>query len=448
MKRILVIFLFAAIPLFGFPNKDDSNIMAGKIDILHYSINIKIDPSKKFITASAEITFNTLAEIRQLMFNLKEMNITRCTFDGLMQPFQYDDNIITISTREVLFANTIHKIYFEYSGNPKNGLIISINKYGHYCAFSDNWANRARYWFPSIDHPSDKATVSFKVNTPKQYEVIANGTFTGAVSSDSNNVTYSYEMDTPIPTYCMVIGVCDFYIATAKTESGIPIFYYTFPEDKNKVALEFDHVPEIVGFYEKLIGPYPYSKLAIVVSSPMFEGMENSSAIFLPQTSSLEQNKSGNDEVLAHEIAHQWFGDDVTKSDWPELWLSEGFATYFSMLYFEHREGEDAFKQMLQRTRNDYLMHSSNTLPVITDHYLHLGDLLNVENYQKGALFLHELRTELGDDIFFNGIKEYYRKFEHSNVTTKDFENVMESVSNKNLDRLFQDWLYKPGLPK
>ncbi len=448
MKQFIAIFLFGFISLFGKPNKEDSNIMAGKIDILHYSIDLNIDPSQKFIKGSTEITFIALTDVHQLLFNLKEMNISRCILDGLVQPFKYDDNIISISAHDILLNGTKHKIYFEYSGNPKNGLMISVNKYGHYCAFSDNWANRARYWFPSIDHPSDKATVSFKITTPKHYEVIANGKLIGISSPDSGEVIYQYEMDTPIPTYCMVIGVCDFYIAKSKTKSGIPIYYYTFPEDSSRVSNEFSHVPDIVDFYEKIIAPYPYSKLAIVESSTIFEGMENSSAIFLPQTTSIGEGKYWNDEVLAHEIAHQWFGDDVTKSDWPELWLSEGFATYFSMLYFEHRDGEKKFQQMIQKTRNDYLTYSSKTLPVINYHYMHIGELLNVENYQKGALFLNELRTELGDEIFFKGIRIYYRKYEHSNVTTKDFENVMEEVSSKKLDNLFHTWLYEPGLPK
>jgi aminopeptidase N len=434
--------------LFGFPDKEDSNIMAGKIDILHYSIDIKIDPGIKFITASTSITFSAITDLHQILFNLKEMNITRCVLDDQPINFHYDESIIEINSGLVLPTGTTHRIYFEYSGVPKNGLIIGKNKYGKYCAFSDNWANRARYWFPSVDHPSDKATVSFRVTTPKKYEVIANGTFMGVSSLNDSESTYCYEMNTPITTYCMVIGVCKFYKANNKTNTGVPIYYYSFPEDSLRVSREFKHVPEMVELYEKLIGPYPYTKLAIVESSTMYEGMENSSAIFLPQTAFAGMIKTDNDEILAHEIAHQWFGDDVTKSDWPELWLSEGFATYFSMLYFEFRDGKEKYNELIDSTRSAYLMYSSKTQPVITNHYLHLGDLLNVENYQKGALFLHTLRKTIGDEMFFKGIKEYYKRFEHSNTTTRDFEIVMEKVSSKNLDGLFERWLYQPGLPE
>jgi aminopeptidase N len=443
-----MLFLLAVLPLHGFPDKEDSNIMAGKIDILHYSINIKIDPRSKFINATTSLTFNALTDLHQVLFNLKDMSISSCMLDNQPISFNYDANIIEINSSSLLQAGTKHNISFEYSGAPKDGLIISRNKYGNHCAFSDNWANRARFWFPSIDHPSDKATVSFNITTPKRFEVIANGTFNGTTSVDDTTSVYRYDMETPITTYCMVIGVADFSIEETKTSGGIPIYYYSFPEDKSYVSKEFKHVPEILDFYEKIIGPYPYSKLAIVESSTMFEGMENSSAIFLPPTAFGGVGKIDNNEILAHEIAHQWFGDDVSKSDWPELWLSEGFATYFTMLYFESRDGKKKYDEMIENTRTAYRMYSSKTQPVITNHYMHLGELLNVENYQKGALFLHTIRKTIGDELFFKGIREYYKRFEHSNATTKDFENVMEEISSTNLNTLFQRWLYEPGLPE
>jgi aminopeptidase N len=130
------------------------------------------------------------------------------------------------------------------------------------------------------------------------------------------------------------------------------------------------------------------------------------------------------------------------------LWLSEGFATYFQMLYTEAREGEQRFEELIRLTREDYVRHGRKTLPVIDGNYANVRDLLNPENYEKAALFLHALRNYVGDEVWFKGIKEYYREFAHANATTTDFKNVMSRLSGQDLDSLFQKWLYKPGLPE
>ncbi len=419
--------------------------MAGKVDVTNYSINLKINDNDYSINGTTGIEFKTLADINELKFNFQKLDVLNCLLDGQNTPFNYDNNLITINTSVSLPTGLTHNISINYSGRPKDGLIIKKNKYGNFCAFSDNWANRARNWFPSVDHPSDKATVSFNVTVPNKYRVIANGALVKtAVTGDE--ITFTYKMDVLTPTYCMVIGVCKFSVAETKTASGIPIYSYTYPEDSLNAVKGFQKAADIVNYYESVIGPYPFTKLALVESSTIFGGMENSSAIFFPENSRAFTDKGNDEETVAHEIAHQWFGDDVTESDWSELWLSEGFATYFQMLYYEKCEGTEKFNELVKNTRTNYLNHAGG-VPVINRHYKNLFSLLNAENYQKGALFLHALRKNIGDDAFFKGIKEYYQKFKHSNVTTGGFKGVMQDVSNKNLTVLFDEWLNNTGLP-
>ncbi|MDP2039482.1 MAG: M1 family aminopeptidase, partial [Ignavibacteria bacterium] len=154
-----------------------------------------------------------------------------------------------------------------------------------------------------------------------------------------------------------------------------------------------------------------------------------------------------NEETVAHEIAHQWFGDAVTMSDWSEVWLSEGFATYFTALYFEARDGKERFNNIMNEYMKSYRQGTNWKIPVIHQGYKRLSELLNVETYQKAAFFLHQLRKEIGDKYFFNSIREYYKRFVHSNVTTKDFKDLVESITGTKLDELFTNWLYYPGLP-
>ncbi len=437
---ILVIFVSSA---FG-SDRGDKNIMAGQIDVTSYTITLSISDNADTINASAEISFSVLKNLDTLKFNLKGMNISNCILDGQRIFYQKSDGILKLISGFPLTKNSNHLLRVSYHGSPKDGLFIGKNKYNKFCAFADDWPNRASYWFPCIDHPSDKAKVTFRITVPLKYFVIANGDEINIETSEYYR-TFIYSMNIPITTYCMVFGVCDFAISKTETDSHVPVYFYTYHEDSLNAVQSFQRVPDMIKYFESIIGPYPYSKLALVESSTKYGGMENSSAIFLPERSPSFTGSRNNDETIAHELAHQWFGDDISISDWSDLWLSEAFATYFSMLYFESREGEQRFNEILMRTKEIYLKNSKSGTTVITHIYSRLENLLNVENYDKGALFLNELRKYIGDESFFRGIKEYYNEFKHSNVTTNDFKKVMSLVSKKNLDPLFHKWLYEPG---
>lgn len=245
----------------------------------------------------------------------------------------------------------------------------------------------------------------------------------------------------------MVVGVAKFAITKTIAESGLPLYYYTYPEDSAAAAFGFRHVPDMIHYYDSLFGPYPFSKLALVQSSTIFGGMENSSAIFLPEKGASYKRGRDNDMTVAHEILHQWFGDDVTESHWSDLWLSEGFATYFSACYEGSRHGKGAYQKIIDHMRTDYLANSPANVPVIDTTYHSLMELLNYENYTKGALFLDALRTQVGDANFFSGVREYYQTYRHGNATTADFEKMMEKASGQDLQPMFKRWLYTPGLP-
>ncbi|MCL4547170.1 MAG: M1 family metallopeptidase [Bacteroidetes bacterium] len=444
MKKWIAVLLVISISIVRGSGRGDKNIMAGQIDVLSYTISITIMDNSDSINATTVIAFDTIKDLDTLKLNFKGMNISKCSLDNQKIFFQRSDGLLKIVPESLLVKNSTHQVSIKYSGLPQDGLFIGKNKYGKFCAFADNWPNRASYWFPCIDHPSDKAKVTFHIAVPKKYEVIANGDETEFAPSDQT-ATYSFSMSVPITTYCMVFGVCDFSISKTQTSSGVPVYYYTFPEDSLTAAKSFQNVPDIIKYFESVIGPYPYSKLALVESSTKYGGMENSSAIFLPERSPSFTGRRNNDETVAHEIAHQWFGDDVSISNWSDLWLSEGFATYCSALYFESRDGEERFNQLLERIKEAYSRGHQDDATVVTDSYSNLEELLNVENYDKGALFLNALRKFIGDEFFFKGIKEYYKEFKHSNVSTDDFKKVMSSVSKKNLDPLFHKWLYEPG---
>jgi len=361
--------------------------------------------------------------------------------------FLHKKNRLAIVLEEEIAANTYFSATVFYRGIPHDGLIISNNKFGDRTFFGDNWPNRARHWLPSIDHPYDKAFCTFSVETPIHYEVVASGTKIEESFTNNNSKITRWESQAPLATKLMVIGVAKFAVQHLAEVDHIPVQSWVFPE--NKVAGFYDYAmaPEILAFFNAKIGPFAYAKLANVQSKTRYGGMENASNIFYYENSVTGQRTIEN--LIAHEVAHQWFGDAVTEADWHHVWLSEGFATYFTNVYVEHKHGKDSMNRLLNKQKIQIAEYHKKapTSSIIDLKVNKLTDLLNTNTYQKGAWILHMLRYELGDELFFKGIKKYYQIFKNGNALTKDFQYVMEEVSGKSLDWFFEQWLYSPTLP-
>jgi len=222
---------------------------------------------------------------------------------------------------------------------------------------------------------------------------------------------------------------------------------WTFPQDSAfAVSGPFRRAADIVDVFTRQFGPFPYEKLAHVESSTRFGGMENSSAIFYDEKKYADRQMV--EGVVAHETAHQWFGDAVTEADWHHLWLSEGFAEYFGVQFSEAMRESTTFRANLENIRRVYLASDVVSRPVIDTAEHDLFKLLNRNNYQKGALILHMLRRELGDSVFFAGLASYQATYRDSTALTSDFAATMERVAGRSLRTFFVQWLLKPGYPQ
>ncbi|HKC40879.1 MAG TPA: M1 family aminopeptidase, partial [Gemmatimonadales bacterium] len=228
----------------------------------------------------------------------------------------------------------------------------------------------------------------------------------------------------------------------------IPIQVWAYAEDSAFAdSVPFRRATEIVEVMQRLIGPFPYEKLAHVQSSTRFGGMENSSAIFYAEKPYVER-KMG-EGVVRHETAHQWFGDAVTPRDWPHLWLSEGFATYFDGVIGAALDGDTVLANHMRDGAESYFKSDVTDRPIVDSaNAAEPMRLLNANSYPKGAWVLHMLRGLIGDRPFFNGLRTYYRTYRDSTATSEDFERVMEKASGKDLSWFFHQWLYQPGYPQ
>ena len=228
--------------------------------------------------------------------------------------------------------------------------------------------------------------------------------------------------------------------------NNIPVTAWIYPQNKENGIHDFTVASDILQFLTKYVAPYPFKKLANVQSTTIFGGMENANAIFYDERA--VNGKGTIERTVAHEIVHQWFGDMATEKSFAHLWLSEGFANYLTIIYWEQKYGKDKMNKQLLEEKEKVINFSRTRNTPVVDSVSDLMDLLNANSYQKGSWILHMLRGEVGDVLFQKIVQQYYQQYKGSNADTKDFQLVAEKVSGKKLDWFFNQWLYQPGIPK
>lgn len=428
---------------------------------LHYSVSLTLNDQLTEITsATAEITILSLKDNLSLIdLDFGELAVDAIEVNNETAPFERSPGFLNIKLSKPVSRNTRFVVVVSYHGKPKDGLILSMDKAGKPSAVGDNWPDRVHHWIPSLDHPSAKATVNFTVTAPARTLVVANGRLDRVETISPTTKTWRYIEGVPIPPYCMIIAAGEFANMTLPGQEVTSVSYYVPMPDKDAAALGFSSANPSLKFFSQTVGPYPYEKLALIVGATRFGGMENSSAIVFTSNlfdsraraepiSKVFNIRSGTVSLVAHEIAHQWFGDSVTEATWSDLWLSEGFATYFAGLMIQHYEGQEAFQEYMKRTAEAYFNYEKRTsTPIHDTETENLLRLLNANNYQKGAWVLHMLRSSLGDEVFFRGIRGYYNTHKNSTATTEDLRAALEKASGRNLKEFFARWIYGAGHP-
>ncbi|WP_263819783.1 M1 family metallopeptidase [Salinibacter sp.] len=424
------------------------------IDVQDYDFALTLSDTTDRIEGTAtvhvRIDTDTLTAVRlDLIGRAPEgetgMRVQSVSEAGRAVSYRHADDLLRIRPPDLAVGQT-RTFRIEYAGVPEDGLIIGTNRHGDRTFFGDNWPNRARHWLPVVDHLADKATVEFRVTAPARYDVVSNGARVHDSTSGDTRHTH-WRTDVPLPPKVMVIGVADFAVDSAGTVDGVPVQSWVYPEDRGPGLKDLGQAPPILRFFEENLGPYPYAKLANVQSTTRYGGMENAAAIFYSETAVAD----GEDDtsLLAHEIAHQWYGNTVTEADWPHLWLSEGVATYLTGLYLEHARGAAALTRYMAAARRQVVQfHDANPdTPLVDTTYSDPNELLNTNPYQKGGWVLHMLRREVGTDTFWRGLRAYYERYRDGNASTRDFRAVMEDVSGQDLEAFFDQWTRRPGHP-
>ncbi len=452
MKHIYF-FLFSLLPytiLAKDPYPKNPNI-----DILNYKFEIHLNDTSDIIYGSAEIAINIKDSEDRVRLDLisrgkdgKGMEVKKVTFNGSEVSYSHDNDVLLIETGAFEYSSR-DIINVVYSGMPITGLIIGPNMHGDRTFFSDNWPNKARNWLPLVDHPYDKSTAEFVVIAPNHYQVISNGLLVEETNLNKELKKTHWKQSVPISCWLYALGVAEFAVDYVDYFEGKSIQTWVYKQDRDNGFYDFK-IPtkHTMEFFSDYIGPFAYEKLANVQSNSVKGGMESATAIFYSDVSVTGDRSVRWRNVVIHEVAHQWFGNCVTEYDWDDVWLSEGFATYFTLMFREHAYGRDDFINGLNDAKRLVYNHykTDKESSIVHNNLKDMKDVLTYSlQYQKGAWVLHMLRNYVGEDNFRKGIRNYYKKYYNSTTTTNQFKTEMEVVSGMNLDTFFDQWLYKGG---
>jgi aminopeptidase N len=433
----------------------DTYVRQPGVDARHYVFRLTLLTSdSNEIRGETTATFRLVADgVRDIVLNFatplaggKGMTVTAVTSLGRAVAFSHADNRLRLPVPADARAGHDVSFTIAYHGVPANGLRLIDNIHGDRTAFSENWHNQARQWLPMIDHPADKATGEFIVTTRAVYQVIANGALVEQVDLGADQRRTHWKQAVPISSWLYALGIARFAVRHAGSVRGVPLEYWVFPQDAEKgFALFEQDARGSFEFFSDRVGPFVYEKLAHVEAAGMGGGIENASNIFYG-----EKGITAGRGPVVHETAHQWFGDAVTENDWNDVWLSEGFATYFTLLYTEFASGRDAFVEGVRRSRNAVL-RLERSLPDTPVVHRNLDEASTAPNnqlvYQKGGWTLHMLRDVVGTETFWRGIREYYRRHINGTASTDDLRLIMEHESGQDLAWFFRQWLNRSGVP-
>ncbi len=431
------------------------------IDAHNYTFRIHLSDTTDEISCEETIDIEYLAAgVTSLRLDLikaseklgnKGMVVGSVASEGKALEYTHENDALTIQLPTPSKVHQHSTYTVTYKGVPATGLKIADNKYGDRTFFSDNWPDKGRNWLAAIDHPYDKATCEFIVTAPAHYQVISNGLKIEETDLVNGERLTHWKQSVPIATWLYVLGVARFATQTVDQFDGKPIETWVYPQDREAGFYDFA-IPtkSVLEFYSDRIGPFSYEKLANIQSNSVSGGMEAASAILYSENSVVGDRNERWRNVIIHEIAHQWFGNAVTEYDWDDVWLSEGFATYFTFLFIEHEYGHDAFLDGLAKSKKMVMdFYAKNPgYCIVHDHLSDMSQVTSLQTYQKGSWILHMLHGVMGTDHFWQGIRTYYKKYKDVNATTDDFRREMEAASGIDLQTFFNQWLYRPGILK
>ena len=412
-------------------------------DVLHYEIELDVDPSANTISALTSITAQATEDLQTFNLDLSGLEVHSVTVDGVDAEFSRSGHELTIQPASPLTASSQFAVHVVYSGSPEAiadpGVPFSglgwIHRDGVIYTVSE--PSGSMTWFPSNNHPTDKATYEIQLTVPEGVTAASNGLLVDEATSDGR-ATFTWRMDDPMATYLAAVYIGDFdRIDHGPLYDGGPVWRDYVPRDAPaEIAQALSVTPAVIAFLEDLLGPYPFDAYGTIVM-PFVLGLalEN-------QTLSVHGRATIGPDIIAHEAAHQWLGDSVSPDDWSEIWLNEGFATYLHLMFEAEHYGADLQAGMQQ-------LHAS--LPFITSvapKQIDVHELFDGSVYVRGAMTLHALRLHTGDGPFFEILRTHYDRSAGGTTNTEEFLGIVDEIAGPDAVDLVESWLFDDEVPE
>ena len=426
-------------------------------DFIHYRVSLSFDLDAKVFWGENQITLTPLAEdVDSCVLDAEEIIVVDAVDEaGQGLSFVQGDTAVVITfPRAISYGDTITLTLAFRGENPQEGFFFDDASDDHpQMVSTDSWPDEAHHWIPLYDYPNDKVTHELIATVPEGNKVLSNGRLVGVAEDiEEGTTTWHWSQERPHATYLFMLAIGPFAVIEDSLGS-LPVNYWIYPEDAEEARWIFAKTPRMIDFYADLFDyPYPWAKYDQVTTPHVGGGAEATSATILGDgiihDRRAEQDFSW-ERVIAHEVAHQWWGDLITLREWSHTWLNESFGTYSDYLWTRHESGEDEGAWALLGKKNAYLReaHTRYVRPIVFNRYEKPDDNFDSHTYPKGACILHQLRFILGDEAFFRVLSAFLHEHAFQPVDTYDFMKTVNEVTGENMDWFFEQYFFSPGHP-
>lgn len=428
------------------------------VDVQHVVIDVTPNFEKRTVRGQVTITFSPIAiPLKRLTLHAADLRISKVTGSSQVVSHDIAGDELRINFAKPIPGGKSSTVTIQYEAQPLRGLYFRTPAMGYKDGDTHLWTqgepHEARHWFPSFDYPNERFTSEVICHVPPDMIAVSNGRL---VSETLNKKTglkaFRWLQEKPHVNYLIAL-VAGHFKKLEEKHGDLSLGFFTTPSQSDVAQNSFRDTLDCMRFFEKEIGvPYPWAKYdQAVVDDFNWGGMENTSLTILTDRTLFPnemENARSSQNLVAHELAHQWFGDYITCQDWSQLWLNEGFATYYAHLYNEHKQGRDAFLYGLYRDAQRIIKNKDERRPIVYRQYEQPWQQFDHRAYQKGSWVLHMLRTQLGPKLFRQCVKTYVEKNALRSAVTEDLARAFQSQTGQSLQQFFDQWVYHARHPE
>ena len=427
-----------------------------KIDVDHLKLDVTPDFKTHMVSGTATLRFQPVGlPLAELELDGVDLTVKSLKSSAPLAGHQVTAENIVLTFREAVPVGTAVEVVIRYSAEPEKGLYFRTPKNGYPAAVTQLWTqgepHEARHWFPVYDYPNEKFTSEIVCHVPKGMTVLSNGRVV-STKATGNVVAHHWKQEKPHVAYLITL-VAGQLKSIEDRHRDVPLTFWTSPGDIDVAQNSFRFTKEMMEFFERETDfPYPWAQYGqVCVQGFMWGGMENTSLSTLTRRTLFDASTEdvySSDGLVAHELAHQWFGDLVTCKDWSQLWLNEGFATYYDALWHGHHFGDDRLKFEMWQNAKGVLKQKNEQRGIVFREYNEPVEMFNYLAYPKGSWVLHMLRSQLGPDLYRRCVTTYLQRHQFGVVETADLRRVVEELSGRSFQRFFDQWLNGIGAPR